>query len=1241
MGVEMFPKFSARALLVPLLFCIVGLGGCPDSDIQVDTVTAYNGFDHSVGYYPVGGEYSPAWHTQPHPVSFLVPRGGERVRLRFYLDGWAPRPYACTDPNRYDPHFLTIKLCPDAYPNADDNTGPDGPRWGYWGPMGGQNSPVARMEDAVRYVWQHWNNRVDWGEGITLMGHSYGGHGSIMLAMNASDSTIKETIAAVHAITPHTNVAAPGRRYDNDLAMRNAWGEFGRAPGDFVAAAERGDLSTIYWRFVGSPVDNLVDFNLDILDQCEQYRLACVVTYHGAGHAFEEPGVDLPTATFTDPNQTPSVVHPSVAFHQSSANHHGATRGHHNIGLSWHTARATSKPGRTVIPIRYKRFTNIGGGIPDQPVVADFAVTLREPRATAARKYAQPFTVGQWFSWQLGELSGTVEVATAGELDIYGLSLTSSEDYTNLELLPIPPPPIDQPTPDWKLVYTVQKHYDHPVPGTPIEQASNWTHTTDIGRINTTLARASVMLDDLKGNTELLHDCTAPTALCVAQEARVSPDGCQVAYSVGYGDHLVEARTREKAIPVGIMEIPYLISADLHVANLCTGKQSVVPLPPGIHRQPDWLSNTRLVFSSNAGNTWPFKNQFPFHADPARKVWPVTDATQEYGYGDWGKSMQIWAVDTDGGNLASLTPHENMALSPAVMTNGDILYSCWNAHGNKAHDSFQSVGPSTSKNKWWLCRMDGQGRDATVILNAHKTTNLPTRVFLDPKIITGGEGETVLRGIRSVAEIFPGRLAITNYYRNNHVGSMGIIFGMDYLHPHVEGCVTAGCNGTRPGTGRYVPTSLLALTPFGNDQDRYDNRRMADGRIGPKAGYPAPLPDTDTDYLITLGRGLNFDPALPEHATLAYTGGEPVAKRGIYRVKVPMVTNPFDPAQLEPIADPDQWQAFDARAIAPYDALYGRPAPTLPDLDPPGACYLQVVDATDSDLAPQGAYSWTKSLYTHCAHQACVLKAEDPDYFTAELAALTVYLPEMWDTTYRGADRPVFAGNANNMGHKSIRRYGSAPLLADGSVKMRVPCDTPLLMVGTDRKGRKVAHDEMLHSLRPGESRTCHGCHEGHASESLYAGVPAAPRFANTLAAATLPPLLTPDPVISCDTHVRPILERRCADCHPKIDRPYLCSDLAWDFRQLSGRFDTSDKAAPRHPGQKGVGQMARPYTSKWVSKFARESLLYWKCANQRTDGRSDNTDPDDIDFGADHPTNATEQECQTIARWIDEGIQR
>ncbi len=84
--------------------------------------------------------------------------------------------------------------------------------------------------------------------------------------------------------------------------------------------------------------------------------------------------------------------------------------------------------------------------------------------------------------------------------------------------------------------------------------------------------------------------------------------------------------------------------------------------------------------------------------------------------------MQIWSMNIDGSEAVNLTPHESNALAPMVTNTGDILYSCWNAQGNKAFDNRGRTAnnPGTTRNKWWLCRMDGNGADATVMLNGHK-----------------------------------------------------------------------------------------------------------------------------------------------------------------------------------------------------------------------------------------------------------------------------------------------------------------------------------------------------------------------------------------------------------------------------------------------------------------------------------------------------------------------------------------
>ncbi|MFK7977419.1 MAG: hypothetical protein AB8C02_14885, partial [Halioglobus sp.] len=114
---------------------------------------------------------------------------------------------------------------------------------------------------------------------------------------------------------------------------------------------------------------------------------------------------------------------------------------------------------------------------------------------------------------------------------------------------------------EWRLVYTRQPRANTPVTGTVVEEAANWQHASDVGRINTGLAEADVVIDDLNGNVKVIYNCTTSKLICVAHEARVSPDGTKIVYSVGKGDSFHPVSV--EGIPLGLQDIPGLTSARL------------------------------------------------------------------------------------------------------------------------------------------------------------------------------------------------------------------------------------------------------------------------------------------------------------------------------------------------------------------------------------------------------------------------------------------------------------------------------------------------------------------------------------------------------------------------------------------------------------------------------------------------------------------------------------------------------
>jgi len=130
---------------------------------------------------------------------------------------------------------------------------------------------------------------------------------------------------------------------------------------------------------------------------------------------------------------------------------------------------------------------------------------------------------------------------------------------------------------------------------------------------------------------------------------------------------------------------------------------------------------------------------------------------------------------------------------------------------------------------------------------------------------------------------------------------------------------------------------------------------------------------------------------------------------------------------------------------------------------------------------------------------------------------------------------------------------------------------------------------------------------------------------------------------VQLERDVMPILERRCASCHGETDP---AGGLRLDDAEEVVRcvFRDADQScvpeARRVPGaREGRSTLDWPNYS-YYARFmnARGSLLYWKATNRRTDGIADDERESDIDFGADHPTEITPEELDTLAMWIELG---
>jgi len=444
------------------------------------------------------------------------------------------------------------------------------------------------------------------------------------------------------------------------------------------------------------------------------------------------------------------------------------------------------------------------------------------------------------------------------------------------------------------------------------EEFANFQHWYDGGQPDR-FTESDLVLDDLQGNISTIHDCTGKPAICAAHDGRVSPDGLRIAYTLAEGDALYPVKTwgdNRLSPPIEFKGLRYSIWI------YDTRTKTSVKVESNA-RMPDWCGDDGLVFASDRAGTYA----------------PLAVTSLVPGLD--GKMLQIYQAKLSGNaltDIVNLTPESAGAMNPVVLSNGNICWSDYNGWG------MRSVG-HTAANMWWLKCMNGDSTNSRTVAGAHGGPTFKTRDYLphDARIV--GEGSDQLKLLRPLSEIKRGKYAVTSYYRSNHIGGMGIIYG--FSMNAAEGCSQSAhipesvFKSTANGTGRYVPCDLIALTPYAQPQDttavgtRFDDTlfqsTMTYRAMGKAGGAAASV---DGEYIFHHCRGSCYEGTMPEYNTRAAMGGQPTAKLEIRKALVRQITDPFDPKQSVVIACAEEkWNCRDARYVVPYMRLFGIAAP--------------------------------------------------------------------------------------------------------------------------------------------------------------------------------------------------------------------------------------------------------------------------------------------------------------------------
>jgi hypothetical protein len=435
--------------------------------------------------------------------------------------------------------------------------------------------------------------------------------------------------------------------------------------------------------------------------------------------------------------------------------------------------------------------------------------------------------------------------------------------------------------------------------------------------------------------------------------------------------------------------------------------------------------------------------------------------------------FNLHTMDKDGGNIVQISANQSHDRNPVVRPNGDIMFSRWDHVGGRNH--------------FKIFRSKPDGTDMFVLYGAHS----PGNSFLHPRDMdpNGPYKGFVASALMPLSGTDEGGALVfvdaANYSEQNTPANAGV--------PAQGGQVQATAQELNIGRG---------LSRYGRVTTPYP---LWDGTSRVLVSY-TPCQVTKNGVVVSCATLSSDELArLSDRNRLAAdVAADPVQDNvppsyGVYM---------FDPAQ----------QTFLIVASPPAGFMYTDPI-ALQARPEPNATLPTVVDATlaaankgllevrsvyDTDgLGRMGDPVLTAAdLGTGCTTAIAKTASTDPLDTRTQVADL-LKMKDPADPAYHCAPARFIramravAPPSSSMGLREAigetdfemqQILGYAPIEPDGSFKLEVPADTPIALAVVDAKGRAFQTHTNWIQVRPGERRTCDGCHSPRRGASLNSG---------------------------------------------------------------------------------------------------------------------------------------------------------
>jgi len=443
--------------------------------------------------------------------------------------------------------------------------------------------------------------------------------------------------------------------------------------------------------------------------------------------------------------------------------------------------------------------------------------------------------------------------------------------------------------------------------------------------------------------------------------------------------------------------------------------------------------------------------------------------------------LNLHTMDDNGGAITQISSNQSHDRNPVVRSNGNIMFSRW-----------EHVG---QRNRFAVFQVKPDGTDMFTFYGPQS----PGNSFLHPREMdtSGAYSGKLVSSLMSLSGTQEGgalmMIDAANYSENNAPARPGLPAGQGQRQVTQQalsdgrgfsrfGRVTSPYplwDGTNRVLGSYRPCEVTR-TVGNNPPNVVSCATLTDAEVSALSQgnmmRNAPVqvaggtlqdnvPASYAVYMFDLQQNTQQIVAAPP-AGFMYVDAVALQSRATPQIATPTLVDSTLAAQNKAL--------IEVRSVYDTDGLQRMGETMLSAADLPAGCARGIAMTTPVD---------TLDTRSQVADLAKIKDPADPAYGCA---------PARFVRATRAVAPPQSAmGLRSAIGEtefEQVQILGYAPVEPDGSFKLQVPADTPLALSIVDAKGRSLQTHLNWIQVRPGERRTCDGCHSPRRGASLNSG---------------------------------------------------------------------------------------------------------------------------------------------------------